>query len=667
MTLLTNWIQTPAARALGWTLFHFLWEGIVIAAALAAALLFLRSARARYAAACLALAAMLLACAGTFVRVLPDQTPAHPRTSAQLLRPLPPDGGDDASRTASRVRVEDVLPWTAPVWLAGVLLLHLRTILRWSAARRLCRSGVCLPPREWQQRLAALAAGVRLPAAVTLLESCRVDVPVVVGYFRPVILIPLGLLTGMTPDHMEAILLHELAHIRRRDYLVNVLQAVAENLLFYHPAVWWISGVIRTERENCCDDLVVAVRGDAYDYAVALASLEENRHAGEPALAASGGNLMKRIHRLLDRPEPRHAALTPVFSASLVLVTAAVALVAWQPAPDQPPQQSPELATMPPYQKWMVQDVAYIISDEERAAFRQLTTDEEREHFIEQFWLRRDPTPGTPENEMKEEHYRRIAYANQHFAPASGLAGWKTDRGRIYIIYGPPDELESHPNDPSTPYRYQLWRYRHLAGMGDNIIVQFNDRARNGEYRMLAEASVQRAAIWTGVVKRGDMQRQVRALSTLGAGGTAEVKIAEPQLKELHLGQTAAVDFRGTLGSGRVAHIDPLVVNGTVNVTIQLDAPPPATAQPGQPVDAIIDIELIRDVVYVPRPAFAQPNSTAVLFKIEADTQHAVQVPVRFGRTSVNQIEVLGGIAPGDRIILSDMSPYTQFDRVAVR
>ena len=97
-----------------------------------------------------------------------------------------------------------------------------------------------------------------------------------------------------------------------------------------------------------------------------------------------------------------------------------------------------------PYSKWVNEDVAYIISDEERAAFKSLQSDPEREHFIEQFWLRRDPTPGTPENEFKEEHYRRIAYANDHFAAA--IPGWKTDRGRIYITYGPPDEKESHPS-----------------------------------------------------------------------------------------------------------------------------------------------------------------------------------------------------------------------------
>src|SRR5436305_9453966 len=329
MILLGKWIQTPEARALGWTLFHFLWEGAAIAAALAVLLLVLRPARARYIAACVALASMLVACVGTFIRVLPEQARAHVPASALLLRP-PVDAEGAGAHEPSRFHAEDILPWTAPFWLVGVLLLHTRTIARWTAARRLCRSGVCAAPTAWQERLAALSAAVRLSAPVALLESCRVDVPLAVGWFRPVILIPLGLLAGMLPGQVEAILLHELAHIRRRDYLVNLLQALAENLLFYHPAVWWTSGVIRAERENCCDDLVVAVRGNAFDYAVALTTLEENRRTGEPVLAATGGNLMKRIHRLLDNPEPRHAAVTPAFSASVILVTASVALAAWQ-------------------------------------------------------------------------------------------------------------------------------------------------------------------------------------------------------------------------------------------------------------------------------------------------------------------------------------------------
>jgi GWxTD domain-containing protein len=173
--------------------------------------------------------------------------------------------------------------------------------------------------------------------------------------------------------------------------------------------------------------------------------------------------------------------LTPVFSAGILLITAAVVLTAWQ----QQPQVSPPPAT--PYTKWLTEDVAYIITDQERAAFQRLPTDEEREHFIEQFWLRRDPTPDTPRNEFKEEHYRRIAYANQHYA--SSIPGWKTDCGRIYITYGPPDEIESHRPGGTSTYPFEQWRYRFIDGVGTNIIIEFVDPTGTGEYRMTLDPS----------------------------------------------------------------------------------------------------------------------------------------------------------------------------------
>ena len=120
-----------------------------------------------------------------------------------------------------------------------------------------------------------------------------------------------------------------------------------------------------------------------------------------------------------------------------------------------------------PYRKWLNEDVAYIITDEERQAFKRLATDEEKQSFIEQFWLRRDPTPGTAENEFKQEHYRRIAYANQRFGFES-IAGWKTDRGRVYIVHGPPDEIESHPSRGED-----AWLYHRIEGLGANVQFGF--------------------------------------------------------------------------------------------------------------------------------------------------------------------------------------------------
>jgi GWxTD domain-containing protein len=159
-----------------------------------------------------------------------------------------------------------------------------------------------------------------------------------------------------------------------------------------------------------------------------------------------------------------------------------------------------------PYRKWLNEDVAYIITDEERKAFKGLQTDEEREQFIEQFWLRRDPTPDTVENEFKEEHYRRIAYANEHYA--SGIPGWKTDRGRIYITYGPPDENDSHPSGGSyerppeegggetSTFPFEQWRYRYIEGVGTNIIIEFVDPTMTGEYHMTMDPSEKDALLY---------------------------------------------------------------------------------------------------------------------------------------------------------------------------
>ncbi|MGA9390960.1 MAG: GWxTD domain-containing protein [Candidatus Sulfotelmatobacter sp.] len=159
------------------------------------------------------------------------------------------------------------------------------------------------------------------------------------------------------------------------------------------------------------------------------------------------------------------------------------------------------------YKKWLNEDVVWIITDEERAAFKQLSNDEERDNFIEAFWQRRDPTPDTEENEYKEEHYRRIAYANEHFA--AGIPGWKSDRGRIYIMYGPADEVESHPSGGSyerpmeegggetSTYPFEDWRYRYLEGIGQEVIIEFVDTCMCGDYHMTIDRSEKDALKYT--------------------------------------------------------------------------------------------------------------------------------------------------------------------------
>ncbi len=181
-----------------------------------------------------------------------------------------------------------------------------------------------------------------------------------------------------------------------------------------------------------------------------------------------------------------------------------IAVVAQTPEKGKPAQdiadkpRNQRVESKEVYKKWLDNDVAYIITDQEKKAFKALATDEERENFIEQFWRRRDPNPDTEENEYREEYYERIAYANEHYA--SGIPGWKTDRGRVYIAWGKPDGIESHPsggsyNRPSyegggstTTYPFETWFYRHLEGIGDGIEIEFVDPTGTGEYRIARNA-----------------------------------------------------------------------------------------------------------------------------------------------------------------------------------
>src|SRR5208282_2698222 len=170
-------------------------------------------------------------------------------------------------------------------------------------------------------------------------------------------------------------------------------------------------------------------------------------------------------------------------------------------------QRALKIELSKPYKKWLEEDVVWIITDEERAAFKQLSNDEERDNFIEAFWQRRDPTPDTEENEYKEEHYQRIAYSNEHFA--AGVPGWKTDRGRIYIVYGKPDEIDSHPSGgtyerpieegggETSTFPFETWRYRYIEGIGQEVIIEFVDTCMCNEYHMTLDRSEKDALLYT--------------------------------------------------------------------------------------------------------------------------------------------------------------------------
>jgi beta-lactamase regulating signal transducer with metallopeptidase domain len=298
-------LNQPWAERLGWTLLHFLWQGILVAAlyALVRTLAGGRiSARARYGIACASLLAMTAAPAYWWLG-----------NSGQTARPL--------NLTALGARQfllgvtyspvadpwQQAMPWIVMAWFAGAVACSLRLLMGCISATTLRRSHYASAPREWQQALDRLMERMHVSRPERLLVTDRVNSPSVVGWLRPVILAPVGVLCGLAPEQVEALLAHELAHVRRHDYLVNVLQGIAESLLFYHPVVWWISNQIRAEREHCCDDLAVAASGDALVYARTLAELESMRPARfKPALSANDGSLLRRIRRLTN-PAAAHA------------------------------------------------------------------------------------------------------------------------------------------------------------------------------------------------------------------------------------------------------------------------------------------------------------------------------------------------------------------------
>jgi beta-lactamase regulating signal transducer with metallopeptidase domain len=325
----------------GWVLLHFVWQGSVIALALAILLALTREsqARLRYTLSCAALVLMLaatLATAATLIRdsaggAVRDGAATGPSGSSQLtpaasagqradhtasmlarVGPSPITGGAEVN-TASLVQpiIDRVMPWLVLAWLAGVLLLSIRLLGGWWSTRALRVVGVSPVPEWCLAQLRALSKRMGIARRVAIVSSVRITVPVIVGHLKPVIVLPAAALSGLTATQVEAILAHELAHVRRHDYLVNLAQTVIETLLFYHPAVWWVSRQVRETREHCCDDLAVAVCRSRREYVSALIDLEELRGSTPAlALAATDGSLLARGRRC--RRERRHPASRPV-------------------------------------------------------------------------------------------------------------------------------------------------------------------------------------------------------------------------------------------------------------------------------------------------------------------------------------------------------------------
>jgi beta-lactamase regulating signal transducer with metallopeptidase domain len=306
MSNFASWISPEILRTLGWTLLHFLWQGAGLAALFAVACAVCRSAAGRYALAVGALVLMMMSPVVTFYWLRSQTNPAvrtgaggaatWAGTSTQNATAL---SGSRAPVAESRAEHPMAMLWLVEAWFLGVLLLSLRTAGGLFLIERMRRKEIKPVGGELYARCLALQRRMDLDRVIQYCECHRLDAPAALGWFRPVVLLPVRALTGLTEEQIEAVIAHELAHIRRFDSFVNLFQIATETLLFYHPAVWWVSGRIRAEREHCCDDEAIAICGDAVNYARALTMMEEWRTAPALMMAANRSPLAERVVRLL--------------------------------------------------------------------------------------------------------------------------------------------------------------------------------------------------------------------------------------------------------------------------------------------------------------------------------------------------------------------------------
>jgi GWxTD domain-containing protein len=485
--------------------------------------------------------------------------------------PVPVLTVDDAVRTepltpgshsSAIVRSETVI---AMVWATGILVALLRFAGGIRAARRLVASAETMDDEEWLSLANQLRTELGISSEVRLTVSDQCVSPMTSGLTRSVILLPAGA-REWTEERRRLVLAHELAHVKRRDRWIQILIQCASSVYWFNPLFAYASASLRSERERACDDRVLQLGADPYVYADQLVQVARmvspNRALSFAAITMSNGvQLESRVRAILDggrRRRPLSGAVLASISLAtallIVLVTcirltavpvlvlrapqlalpseSATSLVASRtvsPRPAALPAARQQIAPVDPkwmlrqavppqvehkwldedvayiltqsekvYQKWLTEDVVYIITNAEKEAFIRLTTDEERNRFIEQFWTRRD----------KEGHYERIAYANQRFA-WGGAPGWKTDRARIYIQFGKPDEIDSHPaGSSSATYPYEVWTYRYLPNNGSNIRFEFDDPAGTGEYRRGPTQAEHPS--WMGVWSRSYSQSKSR-------------------------------------------------------------------------------------------------------------------------------------------------------------
>ncbi|QRR02928.1 M56 family metallopeptidase [Dyadobacter sandarakinus] len=328
-----NLFNDATLAAFGWTLVHSLWQGAILALIACAAFYFFkhRTAQTRYLTGVLLLAAQLTASVITFLYYQSKTVTISGLKPAVLQQPAVALSQLELSM-AFKMQLWLTLHLHELVicWIIGAGLLLLRFMGGWIFTERLRTRAHVVADREWRTRFGVIAARMNIKQSVDFKESNRVTAPVVIGTFSPVVLVPFGFLTGFPPAQLEAILAHELAHIQRNDYLVNVLQSLVEVIFFFHPGIWWLSERIRAEREHCCDDIALRVCGDKMSLAYALLKVADWQTTTGMAMAFASRKplLLNRIHRLLGL-SAKSQRFAPSLSATILTVAIATMVSAY--------------------------------------------------------------------------------------------------------------------------------------------------------------------------------------------------------------------------------------------------------------------------------------------------------------------------------------------------
>ncbi|MBN2520440.1 MAG: pentapeptide repeat-containing protein [Bacteroidales bacterium] len=341
-------ISGEIVEAIGWTLFHSIWQGALISLLLGLLMLLLNkfTSQTRYFVAFFALSLILVSSTITFYKsfqhakektLIKERIIANPTILIEHLQEDIQSAKMGEPENQNTVKLKWIFfksyfqkhyPLIVTIWLLGILVLFLRFLGGLAYAVRIKNYRTIAVDKTWKDKLNRLAKNLELKKAIKMFQSPLTKVPVVIGYFKPVILLPISTFIGLTSEEIENIIAHELAHIYRKDYLFNIIQTIIEILFFYHPAIWWISSVIRSERENSCDDIAIELTGDSLNYAKALASMQEQVLKQESlvmAIATNKNQLFKRVKRLLNQPKMR-TNFTEGFIASCIVFISIIAL-----------------------------------------------------------------------------------------------------------------------------------------------------------------------------------------------------------------------------------------------------------------------------------------------------------------------------------------------------